>query len=346
MIYLAVVNKNYMDLGDYEKKPASNKPIRKIPAPNSKLGSGVAASGATGALKSYSSGMQSGGGSSGSGSGGSGGYTAPSAEDSYAAALEDYYDRMEAAIRRQQREAERAMKAKIQQGVNTLESQKPALGQQFQDSAQQAYIQYMRSQKALPQMMAAQGLSGGASESSLAGLEASYGNNVNALRNSYNQAINDIDTDIANLRASGDISLAENAGDYSQKLFELAAQQQADQLALLKKAGSAAGSANSPAQLTYTQALEAYNNGNRTPGVLNTLRNYYQDSEWGDTESTPDIRSWQSRFDSPGFRNMYQERGVAYEDAIAREIYNAVANGTMTREQAEALARVYGFTFS
>ena len=117
-------------------------------------------------------------------------------------------------------------------------------------------------------------------------------------------------------------------------------QQQADQLALLKKAGSAAGSANSPAQLTYTQALEAYNNGNRTPGVLNTLRNYYQDSEWGDTESTPDIRSWQSRFDSPGFRNMYQERGVAYEDAIAREIYNAVANGTMTREQAEALARV------
>ena len=133
---MAVVNRNYMDLGDYPSKPVSNKPLYTKPYVNNLVSSAV-----IGATAGTSSATNSSSGASGAGSGSSG-YTVPSAESSYASALQDYYDKMEAQLRRQEREAEKKMKAQVEQGVNTLESQKPALGQQFQDSAQQAYIQH------------------------------------------------------------------------------------------------------------------------------------------------------------------------------------------------------------
>ena len=200
----------------------------------------------------------------------------PSASDSYKNALDDYYKEMMAEMRRQQREAEREMRRKINQGVDKLEAQKPLVENQFQDSAQQAYIQYMQSQKKLPQMLAAQGLSGGASESSMVGLESDYGNNVNTLRDSYNQALRDIDSDIADLRASGDLAIAENAGTYSQKIADLAAQQKLDQLNALKGSASVSGgySSGSLPKLTYSQALDILESGVDSPNARDVYKEY------------------------------------------------------------------------
>jgi len=58
------------------------------------------------------------------------------------------------------------------------------------DSAQQqAYINYMMNKRDLPQALAAQGLTGGMSESALAGMYNSYGNNRNSIDRGRNESL-------------------------------------------------------------------------------------------------------------------------------------------------------------
>ena len=58
------------------------------------------------------------------------------------------------------------------------------------DSAQQqAYINYMMSKRDLPQALVAQGLTGGMSESALAGMYNSYGNNRNTIDRGRNESL-------------------------------------------------------------------------------------------------------------------------------------------------------------
>ena len=58
------------------------------------------------------------------------------------------------------------------------------------DSAQQqAYINYMMSKRDLPQALLAQGLTGGMSESALAGMYNSYGNNRNTIDRGRNESL-------------------------------------------------------------------------------------------------------------------------------------------------------------
>ena len=86
------------------------------------------------------------------------------------------------------------------------------------DSAQQqAYINYMMGKRDLPQQMAAQGLSGGAAESTLAGMYNSYGNSRNAIDTDRNQSLADLLHDLNNSKESalqaynGQVSDAEAA---------------------------------------------------------------------------------------------------------------------------------------
>lgn len=70
------------------------------------------------------------------------------------------------------------------------------------DSLQQAYISYMMSRRNLEQRLAAQGLSGGASESTLAALENNYGNNRNAIVRDRAQNLADLLLQLNTNRAS------------------------------------------------------------------------------------------------------------------------------------------------
>lgn len=86
------------------------------------------------------------------------------------------------------------------------------------DSAQQqAYINYMMGKRDLPQQMAAQGLSGGAAESTLAGMYNSYGNSRNAIDTDRNQSLAELLHNLNNSKESalqaynGQVSDAEAA---------------------------------------------------------------------------------------------------------------------------------------
>lgn len=122
---------------------------------------------------------------------------------------EEYYreaqnriEEMEAQIREQNRLA-------VEQGTNRLNAQKSNINQAADENARQAYIQYMQSQKALPQQLASQGVSGGATETANLGLQTAYQNNVNTINQNKANRLQEIDNAIVDLQNTGDLSTVE-----------------------------------------------------------------------------------------------------------------------------------------
>lgn len=66
------------------------------------------------------------------------------------------------------------------------------VNRQADKTQNEAYINYMLSKRDLPQMMAAQGINGGAAESTLAGLQNNYGNSRNAIDVERNGNLTDL----------------------------------------------------------------------------------------------------------------------------------------------------------
>ena len=112
------------------------------------------------------------------------------------------YEDLEAQIREQNRLA-------VEQGTNRLNAQKTNINQAADENARQAYVQYMQSQKALPQQLASQGVSGGATETANLGLQTAYQNNVNAINQNKANRLQEIDNAIVDLQNTGDLTTVE-----------------------------------------------------------------------------------------------------------------------------------------
>ena len=157
-------------------------------------------------------------GTSDTGNPGSGGGSSSSAANYYAAMLAQVQAAQDAAARRaeelarQKQEAAQAAYDKnmgylneayanrsnlLQQSYNDALAQLQAsydsgargVNQNADSAQQQAYINYMMSKRDLPQALAAQGLTGGMSESALAGMYNSYGNNRNTIDRGRNESL-------------------------------------------------------------------------------------------------------------------------------------------------------------
>ena len=254
----------------------------------------------------------------------------------------DYAGMIADALREQQEAAARKLQAQIKQGVNTLESQRPELQQQYDQAAQSAYVQNMLSKRDLPQAMAASGYTGGLHESSLVDLDNTYGNNLNALKTGYNSSVNALDRDIANLKATGNISLAENSNNYAQLIAEAAREAQAAQLeAQTKYAGASTMSAK--------DALDAYNSGIRTQKVVDILNNYYGGNHFKSDEATTSSIS-QSVLQGSQYQSAYTsaEKENAIRAALSNSANEADAIAQLTKAgitQADILAyqNKYGY---
>ena len=134
-----------------------------------------------------------------------GGTTTTNEEDPYASQLDElkaYYEQREAQLREQNRLA-------VEQGTNRLNAQKANINQAADENARQAYVQYMQSQKALPQQLASQGVSGGATETANLGIQTAYQNNVNTINQNKANRLQEIDNAIVDLQNTGDLSLVE-----------------------------------------------------------------------------------------------------------------------------------------
>lgn len=116
--------------------------------------------------------------------------------------LKNEYAKQEELLREQNRLA-------VEQGTNRLNAQKANITQSADENARQAYVQYMQSQKALPQQLASQGATGGATETANLGLQTSYQNNVNAINQNKANRLQEIDNAIVDLQNTGDLAMVE-----------------------------------------------------------------------------------------------------------------------------------------
>ena len=115
-----------------------------------------------------------------------------------------YYDQIAA-------QQQAAQQAAVDQAVSQLSGQKGDIEQSYDDLYRQLYIDRRMAEKNLPQQLAAMGISGGLSESTLLGTQTAY---TDALRQGEQEklgALSDIDQAISDARLTGDISLANQA---------------------------------------------------------------------------------------------------------------------------------------
>lgn len=285
----------------------------------------------------------------------------------YPGGMVDYMDEYRAANRAAQEAMARAYEEQINAGLAVLNAQRDPLQQQYNDSAQQAYINAELARKNLPQQLAAQGISGGASESSNLAISTQYGNALNDLTTNYNQSLADLERDIAQYRATGNSQLAQNAARYEEMLANAALQQLQQQqqyqqnlaaMAYQAQLEQQAARENMALQLAYDQAKQGIS-GSSSSG-RSTDWDMLQDMimegvssgeiSWSDGARAsaqiaqgimPDIFSGNS---SGGYNVISGPYAEAY--AQKAEIERAVSNGSMTAREAArrltALEAQYG----
>lgn len=135
-----------------------------------------------------------------------------------------------------------ALKAGYQQSMNDAKAADQALLQQkydqdiasanrnYNNAANEAYIAYRQSQAALPEQLSSAGLSGGASESAMARLQAAYGNNLAtnaaARQNALTELGNGYQNNLQSLQNSYLKQISDAIAEYDRLIAEWEIQQE------------------------------------------------------------------------------------------------------------------------
>lgn len=182
--------------------------------------------GGGGASLSYGSSVKSnsGGQSSGASSGGGGAPAAAVAAPVSAApaasggnAYDNIRSAYESALAEQRKARQRAYDAAVSAQRAEYDANVNKVNNQADKALREAYINKMQTQRTMGQQMAAQGLNGGYSETTAAGLQNNYGNARNALETERGNQLNDLNITLQNnLAAARNILDSGAASDYAQ----------------------------------------------------------------------------------------------------------------------------------
>ena len=164
----------------------------------------------------YSDGrVDDGGYSSGGSSGGSGGLYSM-----YGGGI-DYLSQQQAALQDARAQAEAALRSRVDAAIGDINAQQAEINRTADQSATQAYIARMKAERSMPQQQAALGLSGGASESAMLGLNTGYENSRNAIMRDRDAQIQ-ANIDLQNkVRLEGDAALSDIQNAYAMKDLDL-----------------------------------------------------------------------------------------------------------------------------
>lgn len=128
-------------------------------------------------------------------------------------AQEDY-------LKQLQENQAKQLQSQVNQTIGQLESSKKGYEQTYNDNARQAYVQKMKAQRDLPQQLAAQGISGGLSESGNIALNTSYGNQLGEYKRNYDNQLDSVNQNIYNAQQDYNAKLAELNNTYLANLAE------------------------------------------------------------------------------------------------------------------------------
>lgn len=124
-------------------------------------------------------------------------------------------------LKQLQAKEEAAAEAQAEAQRQQIAANKQSINDSYDSSAREAYITSMQNQKALPALMSTQGMTGGATESSMLNLQTNYENNLADLENARNTALanadlglNDVNADLASTLASINSQYGAKLADY------------------------------------------------------------------------------------------------------------------------------------
>lgn len=133
----------------------------------------------------------------------------------------DYLSQQQAALQDARAQAEAAQRSRVDAAVGDINAQQAGINRTADQSATQAYIARMKAERSMPQQQAALGLSGGASESAMLGLNTGYENSRNAIMRDRDAQIQ-ANIDLQNkVRLEGDASLSDIQNAYAMKDLDL-----------------------------------------------------------------------------------------------------------------------------
>lgn len=175
----------------------------------------------------------------------------------------------------------------VKQGIDNIEAQRDNIVKGYEDQARQNYIAYKQSEKALPQQMASQGLTGGMTETSNLQLATNYQTNNNNINVAKQNAMQELDNAITDLKNTGNLQTAQqileneqsalnaylnfynNGVAYNQWQTEFNANQQQQEYE----------NQQNEAQIRYNQALNALQMGNVTEETAKILGLDYENAK-------------------------------------------------------------------
>lgn len=133
----------------------------------------------------------------------------------------DYLSQQQAALQSAREQAEAAQRSRVDAAVGDINAQQAGINRTADQSATQAYIARMKAERGMPQQQAALGLSGGASESAMLGLNTGYENSRNAIMRDRDAQIQ-ANIDLQNkVRLEGDAALSDIQNAYAMKDLDL-----------------------------------------------------------------------------------------------------------------------------
>ena len=175
-----------------------------------------------------------------------------------------YTDQIAQALAQQKAAEEAAIKAQTEATVGSIEAYRPQVQSSYEDAARQAYINQMRSQGSLKDVLAAQGYSGGMSETANLGLSSEYNAALGTAQQTKQSAETEIERMIAEARLTGNTDLASSMASYYQN-YVANLQNQQEQSNYMSELQT------QQQQTAYDNAYKLYAQGIRTAGVLKAL---------------------------------------------------------------------------
>ena len=149
------------------------------------------------------------------------GGTGSAYDGSYGAGYLSAYDARRAAY-----DAQRAAyEAAVRRAVAQLTAQKTAVNESYDDYARQAYRDKMGAERDIGQYLGARGMTGGAAESTLLGLNTSYADELRKIEQSRRETLSGLDQAISDARLTGDLNSAQAAADAAKEQAALYAQE-------------------------------------------------------------------------------------------------------------------------
>lgn len=127
---------------------------------------------------------------------------------------DNYLKQQQQLVKQQEEAARKAEQERINQAVSANNAYIPQVQEQSNKQLQEAYLSYMKSKKNAPQTLAALGYTGGATESTLMGLDTGYQGVRGDLETARNQSLDQIRQNEQQIRSTGNANLSDLASQY------------------------------------------------------------------------------------------------------------------------------------